>query len=928
MQKGAPQFVFITFGRVNNYIMADKESIAISLSGITKRFGSVVANDRVDLTLRRGEILALLGENGAGKTTLMNMLSGIYKPDEGEIRVNGEVVSINSPEDAKNLGIGMVHQHFKLVENFTAADNIWIGNEEDTSFFLKKERFEKIRRISADFGFEIHPEKTVSEMSVSEKQTIEILKVLCYGAGILVLDEPTAVLTHQETQKLFSILRKMSRAGYSIIIITHKLNEVLELSDRVTILRKGTTVGTVVTAETNAAELTNLMVGRAVELAIDRPEFEYDETVMEIEHLSILNDEGAKAIDDISFAIRSGEILGVAGVAGCGQKELCEAIAGLIPIESGSILYRGEHIEGHSPQDIIERGISMSFIPEDRLGMGLAASLSVTDNMMLKNYNEGKGPLVDRKKAKRTAEKVIRDLEVVTPGTDTPVRQLSGGNVQKVLLGREIDADPSVIITAYPVRGLDINSSYVIYDTLNDQKAKGVGILFVGEDLDVMLELCDKIMVLCHGKVTGIVDAKEVDKAYLGLLMTDALSEKSEEERDYEALDHVDIKVDFDAEQAKKQEKKQKPRRERLLHISKRDPLTHAQNFLFYLAAVALSLVIGGILVALMGVNPFAYYRTMVVGCFDNAIYLRGFIRIVIPLAITSLGIAYAFKMRFWNIGGNGQFIMGAVGAATVGLALGDVAPAIVVLLLAFLAGALCGGLFGLIPAVLKVKFNTNETLLTLMLNYIAFYFLTYLKNTMFFRRLSETGAVLRPDFRTLPEGAWQPQFSLFGVDVDISLLILLLLVVFTWVYFAKSKQGFEIAVVGDSKNTARYAGMNVNRVVLRTMFLSAAVIGVAGMLQVTGSATGHMLSDGIDSNVGFTGIIVAWLAKLNAFGILIVSLMLGILQKGASVCESTFTISSSASDILEGVILFTILAADFFIRYRVSFHTKRKGEK
>lgn len=910
--------------------MAEQESIAISLHGITKSFGSVQANDHIDLSLRKGEILALLGENGSGKTTLMNMLSGIYKPDSGEIYVDGKLVSINSPEDSKNLGIGMVHQHFKLVENFTAADNIWIGSEEEKDIFLKKDRYHKIQQTSNDFGFEINPEKKVCDMSVSEKQTIEILKVLYYGAGILILDEPTAVLTHQETQKLFTILRKMSHAGYSIIIITHKLNEVLELSDRVTILRKGQSIGTVNTAETNAAELTNMMVGRTVELMIDRPEFDFNETLMEIEQLSIRDEEGVLAINDISFAIRKGEILGVAGVTGCGQKELCEALAGLIPIESGSILYKGEHIEGDSPRDIIKHGISMSFIPEDRLGMGLAASLSITDNMMLKNYVNVKGPFVDRKQARETAQKIIHDLEVVTPGTETPVRQLSGGNVQKVLLGREIDADPAVIITAYPVRGLDINSSYVIYDTLNDQKARGVGILFVGEDLDVMLELCDKIMVLCHGKVTGIVNAKEVDKAYLGLLMTDALAEKTEGER-YDALDHVDIKIDFNERRKEKgAAAKKKKTHEPPIHISKRDALTRKQSFLFYMLAIFVSLCLGGILVAALGVNPFMYYKTMVVGCFQNSIYLQGFIRIVIPLAITSLGIAFAFKMRFWNIGANGQFIMGAIGAATVGLALGETLPAIVVLPLAFLAGAVTGGLFGLIPAVLKVKFNTNETLLTLMLNYVAFYILTYLKNTMYYRRLSATGAVLRPDFKTLPDGAWLPQIKLFGVQLDISIFIVLILVVLVWIYFTKSKQGYEIGVVGDSKNTARYAGMNVNKVVLRTMFLSAAVVGVAGMLQVTGSATGHMLSDGITADVGFTGIIVAWLAKLNAFGVLVVALLLGILQKGAAVAESTYSISSSASDILEGVILFTILAADFFIRYKITLNTgkKRKGDE
>lgn len=904
--------------------MAEQETIAISLHGITKSFGSVVANDHIDLSLRKGEILALLGENGSGKTTLMNMLSGIYKPDSGEIYVHGELVSINSPEDSKNLGIGMVHQHFKLVENFTAADNIWIGNEEE-GLFLKKDRFDQIRKISNDFGFEINPEKKVSDMSVSEKQTIEILKVLYYGAGTLILDEPTAVLTHQETQKLFSILRKMSQAGYSIIIITHKLNEVLELSDRVTILRKGQSIGTVITADTNAQELTNMMVGRTVELMIDRPEFDFDETLMEISHLSVRDEEGALAIDDVSFAIRKGEILGVAGVTGCGQKELCEALAGLISIESGSILYNGEHIEGDSPREIIKRGISMSFIPEDRLGMGLAASLSITDNMMLKNYVNAKGPFVDRKKARQTAEQVICDLEVVTPGPETPVRQLSGGNVQKVLLGREIDADPSVIITAYPVRGLDINSSYVIYDTLNEQKERGVAILFVGEDLDVMLELCDKIMVLCHGRVTGIVNAKEVDKAYLGLLMTDALAQQEEKES-VEDFGLADIKIDFE-ERAKESLTvvKKKKRREPPIHLSKRDALTRKQSFFYYMTAIFVSLCLGGILVATLGVNPFIYYKTMVVGCFQNVIYLQGFIRIVIPLTITSLGIAFAFKMRFWNIGGNGQFIMGAIGATTVGLAFGNVLPSFVVLLLAFLAGALAGGLYGLIPAILKVKFNTNETLLTLMLNYVAFYFLTYLKNTMFYRKLSDTGAILRPDFKTLPDSAWLPQMKIFGVSLDVSVFIVLLMVVLVWIYFTKSKQGYEIGVVGDSKNTARYAGMNVNRVVLRTMFLSAAVVGVGGMLQVTGSATGHMLSDGITADVGFTGIIVAWLAKLNAFGVLIVSLLLGILQKGASVAESTYSISSSASDILEGVILFTILAADFFIRYKITFNTAKK---
>ena len=494
----------------------------IEMKGITKTFGSVVANKDVDLTLRQGEILALLGENGSGKTTLMNMLSGIYQPDRGQILMDGIPVAINSPEDSKRLGIGMVHQHFKLVDVFSAADNIWMGKEK-AGIGLNRARYGEIGEMAQKFGFDIDPRKKVRNMAVSEKQTLEIIKVLYYGAKVIILDEPTAVLTVQEIDKLFAVLRKMKEEGHSIIIITHKLNEVMDISDRVAILRKGEYITTVDTAHTNEQELTEWMVGRKIDLNIERPVVEKTRPLLEVRDLTIKNDEGAVAIDKVSFYIRGGEILGVAGIAGCGQKELCEAIAGLRPIQSGLMIHKGDNIVGLPPKAILEKGISMSFIPEDRLGMGLAPSMSITDNMLLKNYGENKGPFVDRKAGRAAAQQVIEQLGVVTPSTETPVRRLSGGNVQKVLLGREIKAGPNVLITAYPVRGLDINSSYAIYHILNQQKQDGVGILFVGEDLDVMLALCDKIMVLCHGKVMGVVHAHKTTKEELGLMMTGAL---------------------------------------------------------------------------------------------------------------------------------------------------------------------------------------------------------------------------------------------------------------------------------------------------------------------------------------------------------------------------------------------------------------------
>lgn len=495
----------------------DKKEKAIELQGITKTFGSVVANDHINLEVRRGEILALLGENGSGKTTLMNMISGIYHPDEGTIKINGREVTINSPIDAGKLGIGMIHQHFKLVDVFSAMDNVAMGMEGKR--VKPKELKEKLTKLTEKYGLEVEPEKKIYNMSVSEKQTVEILKVLYRNADILILDEPTAVLTPQETKKLFRILRKMKEQGSAIIIITHKLNEVMEISDRVTILRKGQSVETVNTSETNEKQLTELMVGRPVTLEIQRPQCEDVFTRLKIVDLSVKAADGNMAVKDLNLEIKAGEILGVAGVAGSGQKELCESIAGLIPVQAGAILHNKENIVGKTPREIANLGISLGFVPEDRLGMGLVASMGMVDNILLKTYDKTKGIFIDRKPARKMAEDLVEKLGVVTPSVDTPVRLMSGGNVQKVLLGREIESNPSVLVTAYPVRGLDINSSYTIYDLLNEQKKKGVTVLFIGEDLDVLLQISDRIMVMCHGEAIGVVDAKSTTKEELGLMM-------------------------------------------------------------------------------------------------------------------------------------------------------------------------------------------------------------------------------------------------------------------------------------------------------------------------------------------------------------------------------------------------------------------------
>ena len=524
-------------------IVENQKQIALEMKNITKTFGRVVANNHVNLTVYRGEILAILGENGCGKTTLMNMISGIYYPDEGQIFVDGEEVVIRSPKDAFEHRIGMVHQHFKLVDVFNATENIVLGVKEEGKSSMAEVR-QRVEALTDRYGFHLDFKKKIHEMSVSEKQTVEIIKVLYRNADILILDEPTAVLTPQETAKLFAVLRRMRDDGKSIIIITHKLHEVLSLTDRVAVLRRGEHIATINTAETDENQLTEMMVGKKISLNIERTQPKNPTDRLMVSNISCVDREGVKLLDNVSFTAKSGEILGIAGIAGSGQRELLEAIAGLQHLDSGEIFYmnpkNGEEVNlrDKTPLQIRDLGVRLSFVPEDRLGMGLVGNMDIIDNMMLRSYRRGHSMFVDRKKPKDLAEEIIKSLEIATPGATTPVRRLSGGNVQKVLLGREIASSPTVLMAAYPVRGLDINSSYAIYNLLNAQKESGTAVIFVGEDLDVLIELCDRIMVIASGRVAGIVDGKTADKQEIGLLMTksadDIQKQQEKEDKDHE----------------------------------------------------------------------------------------------------------------------------------------------------------------------------------------------------------------------------------------------------------------------------------------------------------------------------------------------------------------------------------------------------------
>lgn len=504
---------------------------ALEVHHLNKTFGSVFANRDISLELRKGEILALLGENGSGKSTFVNQLAGIYAPESGDIFIDGKKCTFKSPQDAISAGVGMVHQHFKLVDVMSALENITLG-EKSGGFFIKKQAlYEKINEIQKKFGFSIDLNRKLYEMSVSEKQTVEIIKVLYQGARILILDEPTAVLTPQETAKLFTVLRRMKDNGCSIIIITHKLNEVMEISDRVAVMRKGENAGMVETASCTEKSLARLMLGGKFDYKVTRvPAGRSQNPVLVVKNLSSKNAYGKKSLDNLNFDLYGGEILGVAGIVGSGQKELCETLTGLLKAECGEANFQGQNLLKLSPIEIKKLGVRMNFVPEDRLGMGLAAGLDIAENVMMRSYSEESHFFLNRKKGSELAVDIVDRYAIATPSIHNPVRQLSGGNIQKVLLGRELEMHPKFLIVAYPFRGLDVGATNNIINMLNEQKKKGVAILLIGEDIDQLCALCNRLMVIHDGSIKGIVNPEQTSKEDIGLMMMGrSLSEKEDE---------------------------------------------------------------------------------------------------------------------------------------------------------------------------------------------------------------------------------------------------------------------------------------------------------------------------------------------------------------------------------------------------------------
>lgn len=506
----------------------------LELRGITKRFPGVLANDHIDLAVQKGEIHALLGENGAGKTTLMNILYGLYKPDEGEVYINGQKLDVQSPIDAIKAGIGMVHQHFMLVPVFTVTENVMLG-EEDVKFggVLDREKAsKKIREISNTYNLDINPNAYISDIPVGMQQRVEIIKLLFREANILIMDEPTAVLTPQEVEELFKIMHTMIDQGKSIIFITHKLGEVMEIADRITVIRGGKVVGSTTPAESDLNDLASMMVGRDVNLVVEKEESKPADVVLKVENLKVLDPQGALTVDDMTFEVRAGEVLGIAGVQGNGQTELVRAITGLAQVIDGEINLCGQKITNASPRKITE--IGSAHIPEDRQKDGLVLGFPITDNLVLNTYYlepNSKSIWMDYKTIFENANNLIDSFDIRTPGPMVPASNLSGGNQQKVIVAREFSRPIKFLVASQPTRGLDVGSIEYIHKRLIEKRDEGCAILLVSTELDEVMQLSDRIAVVYRGKILDILEAKNATKELVGLLMAGIIPNDEEKQK-------------------------------------------------------------------------------------------------------------------------------------------------------------------------------------------------------------------------------------------------------------------------------------------------------------------------------------------------------------------------------------------------------------
>ncbi len=900
----------------------------LQLRQVTKTFGPKVANDRVDLDVYPGKIHAIVGENGAGKTTLMSMINGTAVPDSGTIMFDGSEVSITTPQQAAALGIGMVFQHFKLVGSLTVAANVFLGRELTKNGQLDTARMEaEVRRLSDEFGLDVDPEAITRTLSVGELQRVEVLKALSHDTRLLILDEPTAVLTPAETDDMFVVVRDLAKSGVAVIFISHKLDEVLAIADEVTVIRDGRSIATVPAAGLTKEQIATMMVGRDVLLRIKHTPAHPTDDVLNVDALTVVDERGITRVDGLSLTVRSGEIVGIAGVDGNGQSELAEAIAGLEKPDGGSIRLRGTDVTRASVASRREQGLA--YIPDDRHHVGTAPSLAVDENVAATHLKPpvARAGWLNPRALTALGAALIKKFDVRGAVPKTPVGSLSGGNMQKVVIAREFEADPAVLVVAQPTRGVDVGAMEFVHNALVSARDRGAGILLISADLNEVMSLSDRLLVIHRGHIVAEFTQDTMTETAVGLAMggedvdDDAVARAEAVHAEKADLVSTDLDGDgipdiFDtivAQPAPVEEAALPPADIAvpvdLAQVSDARPVrsTNLVKTIFTNAAQPLiaiggALVVGAIIILLLGKNPLTAYQELFFSALTTPYGIGSLLAHSVQLLILSAAVIISFRAGFFNIGGEGQLYVGSLAGALTGVALkGSAVPGIVQIVLILIVGFVAGALWGLIPGALLAAWNVDIIVTTLMMSSIALLLTTYLV----------TGPLRDPAYGSVGSQKIGPEASLPILSPEFSLtpdiFIALAVVVALGLILTRSVWGLWVRELGEMNRFAEYTGVNPKSMSMQVMALSGAAAGFAGALFVIGPNSQGRFLQAFSPGYGFTAITVALLARLNPWAAIVAALFYANMIAGGGSMQLNAQVPLSLVDLIRGLIILMI---------------------
>ncbi len=891
----------------------------LQLRGVTKTFGTLVANDHVDLDVAPGRIHALVGENGAGKTTLMSMINGTAVPDSGTILYAGAEVAITSPQQAAALGIGMVFQHFKLVGSLTVAANVFLGREITKNGQLDTAAMEaEVTRLSSQFGLEVEPTETTSDLSVGELQRVEVLKALSHKTRLLILDEPTAVLTPSETDDLFVVVRELAKAGVAVIFISHKLDEVLAIADEVTVIRDGRVIDTVSAVGLTKERIATMMVGREVLLRIEHTPAHPGDTVLDVSGLTVVDDRGVTALDHVSLSVRAGEIVGIAGVDGNGQSELLEAIAGLEKADEGRVTLRGEDITRASVA--ARRAAGLAYIPDDRHHVGTAPKMSVADNMAATHLKPPVASFgwLSLSGMRQFASRLIKTFDVRGAATTTPVGSLSGGNMQKVVIAREFESDPALLVVSQPTRGVDVGAMEFVHRALVDARDRGAAVLLISADLNEVMSLSDRLLVIHRGHIVDEFTQDTMSEVAVGLAMggqavdDDAVAQAIAVHEEKAVLVSTDLDGDGIPD-----ELQEKP----VAALVVAPPVEHAEapssgatgrnvltlvftNAAQPVLAIVAALVLGAIVIALLGKNPAAAYGELFLSSLSTPYGIGALLAHTVQLLILSAAVIVSFRAGFFNIGGEGQLYVGALAGALTGIALKESSlPSFLVILIVLVAGFAAGALWGLIPGTLLAVWNVNIIVTTLMMSSIATLLTQYLVTGPFVdKTYGSVGSKKLGANALLP--VFNPQYSLTP-DIIIALVVVIVL----GLTLTRSVWGLKVRELGEMNRFAEYTGVNPKSMSMQVMALSGAVAGLSGALYVIGPNSTARFVQTFSPGYGFIAITVALLARLNPWVAILASVFYADMIAGSSSMQANAEVPKPLVDVILGLIVLMITA-------------------